>query len=109
MKFELPTKVKVFDVVYKIEHLDKPSEVDLFKRESLWGQVDFWTRTIRIYHNNRQVADVMQTVWHEILHAIASSLHIDNKINDDNDIIDLLATGINNVIVDNDWMKYDLD
>lgn len=36
---DLPSKVKVFDVVYSVEYLDKPSEVDLFKRESLWGSM----------------------------------------------------------------------
>ena len=76
----------------------------MYKRESLWGQVDYWTRTIRVYHNDRQNADVWQTLWHEILHAIAEKLHIttgNGKLQNDENAIDLLATGINAVLQDN--------
>lgn len=104
---KLPDTIKIFDVSYKVEYVDKPSEVDLYKRESLWGQCDPWTRTIRVYKNDRQYADVMQTLWHEIIHAIAIHLHIDDKVNDDDQVVDLLAVGINNVITDNGWIVYE--
>ena len=42
-----PTNVNILGVDYTIEYTDRPSDVDMYKRESLWGQVDFWTRTIR--------------------------------------------------------------
>lgn len=48
----------------------------------------------------------MQTLWHEVLHAITMSLHIDDKISDEHQLVDLLATGINSVVTDNDWIKY---
>lgn len=104
-----PETVKIFDVVYKIEYVDNPSEVDIYKRESLWGQVDYWTRTIRIYKNNCQASDVWQTLWHEILHAISEKLDITmretGKLRNNEEVIDLLATGINCVLQDNGWMK----
>jgi len=103
----LPNTIKVFDVTYHIEYVDKPSEVDIYKRESLWGQCDPWTRTIRIYKNDRQHSDVMQTLWHEIIHAIAIHLHINDTVSDEHEVVDLLAVGINNVIVDNGWIKYE--
>lgn len=102
----LPSSVKIFDVVYEIEYVEKPSDVDIYKRQSLWGQIDYWTRTIRIYKNDRQDSDVMQTLWHEVIHGIAMALHIDEDVSDEGNIVDLLATGINNVVVDNNWVNY---
>lgn len=102
----LPTEIKILDVVYQIEYVDKPSDVDLYKRESLWGQCDFWTRTIRIYANNRQESDIWQTIWHEVIHAIAEKMDIDEqggKMTGDEKLIDLLATGINCVLRDNNF------
>jgi hypothetical protein len=107
VKTRLPKQVKILDVLYSIEYVEKPSDVDIYKRESLWGQVDYWTRTIRIYDNDRQSADVWQTVWHEVLHALCQKLDIDSsdgKLGADEKALDLLATGINSVLLDNGWM-----
>ena len=107
----LPDKVKIFDIVYSISYLDKPSDVDLHQRESLWGQIDYWTRTIRIYHNGRSDEDVWQTLWHEIIHGVCNKLDLQDK--DGNDLyenekfVDLMATGINCILNDNDWIKKD--
>jgi len=95
-----PKSIKIFDVVYKIIYVAKPSDVDIFKRESLWGQIDFWTRTIRIYDTDRADADILQTIWHELLHGICAKLKLDN-LNKDEHSIDLLATAINTILMDN--------
>ena len=108
MQIKRPEQIKIFDVVYTVEYVEKPSDVDIFQRQSLWGQVDFWTRTIRIYANNRQESDVWQTVWHEVIHAICEKLDIDadgGKLGSNEKAIDLLATGINSVLLDNGWMS----
>ncbi len=104
---KLPDSVMVFDIKYQIEYVDKPSDVDIFHRQTLWGQCDFWTRTIRIYKNDRTYEDIMQTIWHEVLHAIAQQLHIDAVISDEKQIVDLLATGLNSVIANNNWVRYE--
>lgn len=41
-----PQSVTVLGKKYTITYCDKPSEVDIFRRDSMWGQVDFWTRTM---------------------------------------------------------------
>jgi hypothetical protein len=106
---ELPTSIKILDVTYTIEYVDKPSDVDIFKRRALWGQCDFWTRTIRVYRDNRQPEDVWQTLWHEIFHAICEKLDLEKReigrLNDDEHLIDLLATGINSVLFDNRFIE----
>lgn len=105
---KLPTPVKIVDVIYKIEYVDKPSEVDVFKRESLWGRCDFWTDTIRIYSNGHDERSVRHTLWHEILHAMSYKLKIhtdDNDLNNQEKAIDLLATGINCLLYDNPELR----
>lgn len=100
MNKQMPTEIKILDKIYTIEYMDKPSDVDLYKRDSLWGQVDYWTHSIRIYKTNRSNIEMWHTIWHEILHAICEHLKLDS-IKKDEKIIDLLALGINSVISDN--------
>ena len=97
----LPEKIKIFDVTYTITYVDKPSEVDILERNLLFGQIDYWTRSIRIYKNDRTIEDIWQTIWHEVIHAICDRMKIDDLINEIEKVTDLLATGINLVINDN--------
>lgn len=96
----LPSEIKIFDTVYTIEYVDKPSDVDINKREALWGQIDYWTQSIRIYNNGQSLSSVWQTIWHEILHGICEKLKL-KELNKDEDKIDMLAMAINSVIHDN--------
>lgn len=92
---EMPTKINILGVEYEIIYVDKPSEVDIYQRQSLWGQIDFWTRTIRIYENGRQVTDLWQSLMHEIIHGISQQLKIEVLNGDANEkYVDLLATGL---------------
>jgi len=103
-----PDKVNILGIEYSITYVDKPSDVDIYKRESLWGQIDFWTRTIRVYDSGQPLEDVWQTILHEVLHGIASALKLksldwtDDQKHDD---LDVLALAIADVLFRNDWMK----
>lgn len=101
-----PTSITILGKVYSVEYVDKPSDVDMFKRESLWGQIDFWTRSIRIYDNGRNIEDVWHSIFHEVLHGIATALKLD-ALDDDkhHDELDLLALGLVDVIFRNEWLK----
>lgn len=104
----LPNRIKIIDLIYTVEYVDKPSDVDIHRRSSLWGQCDFWTRTIRVYRNDRSESDIWQTLWHEIVHAICEKLHLEAKegdLGDQENIVDLLATGINAVLQDNGFVR----
>jgi hypothetical protein len=99
---------KVSDIVilgkhYKIEYVDKPSDVDIFKRDSLWGQVDFWTRSIRVFDNKNPDGDITHILLHEILHAIVTELHIDTVKNasDYEDIVDLISLALSEILINN--------
>ena len=100
-----PEKVNILGKEYKIEYVNNPAEVDLYRRESLWGQIDYWTRTIRIYDNGRQDEDIWHTIFHEVLHGIASSLNLRLGKNENHDELDLLALAFVDVFFRNEWIK----
>ena len=85
----LPTELVILGKRYVVQYFDKPSEVDMYGRVSLWGQVDYWTRQIRIYKSDRVVGDIWETLLHEIIHAITSELNI-TEIKDKDDPTSLL-------------------
>lgn len=72
-----PDSVLIMGKKYTITYCEKPSDVDIFKRESYWGQVDYWTRSIRIYETDRSLEDIWATIMHEVLHAIGEALKLD--------------------------------
>jgi len=108
---KLPTKVKIIDVIYDIVYFDKPSEVDVLGRESYWGCIDFWTKTIRVYRTEKfSDMEVMNTILHEIIHGICYKLQIDqiDKHADKEKIVHLLATGLNAVLNDNPELFFEV-
>ncbi len=103
---KLPNKLNILGKTYTVTYVKNPSEVDVHNRESLWGQTDFWTQSIRIYKGNNTVEDVMHTVIHEAIHAIAHELHImvgDSSFNsyEHENAVDQLALGILNLVKNN--------
>ena len=100
-----PEIVNILGIKYQIEYVDKPSEVDIHKRDSLWGQIDYWTRTIRVYDNGRSQEDVWQTLIHEVLHGIGEALNMKLNKEDMHDELDILALAITDVFFRNGWIK----
>lgn len=72
-----PKELKILGVTYSVEYVDNPAEVDIFKRESLWGQIDYWTRSIRIYDKNSSIEDIWHNIIHEALHGMIAELHLE--------------------------------
>lgn len=101
-----PKSVNILGINYSIIYCSTPSEVDIFKRSSLWGQIDYWTRTIRIYDNESSQEDIIQILLHEILHGIANDLHLKSLSKQENhDELDILALALTDVLRRNDWLK----
>ena len=100
-----PDVVNILGIRYTIEYVDNPAEVDKDKRKSLWGQIDYWERKIRIYDNGRPDEDVFQTLMHEIIHAIDEALHLELcEENKGHDKIDLIALALTDVVFRNEWL-----
>lgn len=105
MKYE---NINVLGKNYKIKYVDKPSEVDIFKRDSLWGQIDYWTRTIRIYEYDRTDEDVFETLLHEIFHAIETELCIEafkGKKYGSHEELGIFALALADTLSRNDMLK----
>lgn len=105
VELQKPVAVNIVGMRYTIQYVDTPSEVDLYKRMSCWGQIDYWTRTIRIYDNGRPIEDIWQTIMHEVLHGIGELLHIKMlNDNDNHDELDVLALALVDTFVRNGWV-----
>ena len=105
-----PDSVNILGKIYQITYCDKPSDVDIFRRESIWGQVDYWTHTIRIYNGAEYSESVIHTLLHEILHVITWELDIksiDSKDDDGHDQLDRLALALADFLNRNKWLKTD--
>ena len=102
-RIELPKSIMIFNSMYKVKYYDKASRVDHIKRESLWGQIDFWDSTIRIYEGQYSKAGIWQTIWHETVHAILAKTYL--KLNDNEEFVDLMATAINGIFEYNETFR----
>jgi hypothetical protein len=100
-----PTSVNIFGITYTITYVASPVDVDIYRRESLWGQIDFWTRTIRVYDNGRQIEDIMETIIHEIIHAIAAELKLALSKPEQHDDVMLLGIALTDTLYRNGWLK----
>ena len=101
-----PTRINILGKTYSVEYVSNPVEVDIYKRESLWGQIDYWTRTIRIYDNGRQTEDLFETLIHEILHGIAEELKLNLNKNENHNELSLLALGLSDTFFRNNLFLY---
>lgn len=104
-----PKEINILGKVYKIEYCDNPANVDIHKRKSLWGQIDFWTHTIRIYDNNSSIQEVWDSIIHEVIHGIAEELKLKKLTKDDEeseDTVALLAMGLADTLFRNDLIKF---
>lgn len=98
---EFPKEIELFGIPYEIEYCESTIDVDLNKRESLLGNIDFRNKKIRIHAKDKCPEAVWYILWHELVHGIIDTLRI--KVNssesDEEDIVDLLALGINSIIL----------
>ena len=101
-----PDTVVVLGKPYAITYVDKPSEVDIFKRQALWGQIDYWTRTIRIYGKPPE-NDICDVLLHEILHGIVDELSLrdDLQAGKEEHLVGLLAMALADVLERNGWLR----
>lgn len=99
-----PNKVNILGHEYTIEYKDNPADVDIHKRESLWGQIDYWTRTIRIYEGIKPASDIWHSIMHEVLHGICHDLNLVLEKKEHHDDLDVLALALTDVLFRNGWM-----
>jgi len=115
-KLQLPKSLNIGGILYQISYVDKASDTDLEGQQSMWGQIDYWTRTIRIYKKNRTVEDIIQTLLHEMLHAISQEYQLnmeDKEVNlntpsgeKETAFIEILSLVLFDTLRRNNWLKF---
>jgi len=91
--------VNIMGIPHKIIYCEQAIDVDPKKREPLWGHIDQWTCTIRVY---AQVPDevILQTIIHEVLHQIADNIHLEI----DHGQLDEMAGALADTFTRNKWL-----
>lgn len=95
-----PNKVKIIGKDYKVVYLSDMEKVNTTSSEALLGQITYADSQIRVY-DFAGTYDSTQLLWHEILHGISSQLNVGLEEKQ----IDLMATGVANVLIDNKMLK----
>lgn len=100
-----PKKVNILGKEYSIKYVNNPAEVDRNQRESLWGQIDYWKREIRIY-GSRKIQDIWDTIIHEILHGIDEELHLELFNSEAGEILnERLSMALTDVLFRNNFLR----
>jgi hypothetical protein len=102
-----PNSINILGKTYTVTYCDKVSDVDIYGRKSIWGQVDYWSRSIRVFAGLPE-AEILQTIIHEVLHAISCELHLkiwNYDTDDGHDELDLVAMALADVMNRNNWLK----
>ncbi len=109
-KVMFPTKIKILDQIFKIYYSDKLSQIDGDGIKQAYGQTDFHSKTMRIFRpKDFSTAEVWNTIIHEAVHVIFETFKItegDEKLSQEvyqEKVIHLLATGINTMMIDNNF------
>ena len=82
---------KTYDIVYDNEYLDE---------KELTGEIDYYNKKI-IVRNDRDKVEFLNTFIHEVLHGIFYQSG-DRNLKEDENLINCIANGLTQVIVDND-------
>ena len=82
---------KTYDIVYDNEYLDE---------KELAGEIDYYNKKI-IARNDRDEVEFINTFIHEVLHGIFYQSG-DRNLKEDENLINCIANGLTQVIVDND-------
>jgi hypothetical protein len=94
-------KVNILGKIYTIEYVKELHEVDINGREQCFGQIDYVTKSIRVYDRDRANDDIVEVLLHEIIHGICSEMLIQIEEKDVNTLGIVLAdTLIRNKIID---------
>jgi hypothetical protein len=101
-----PKVINILGVPYQVAYVKSVSEVDVDGRESLLGQIDYVTSTIRAYDKDRSEAEINHTLLHEILHGLVDNLNlVPFNDNENHSQLDVLSITLADTLTRNGWIK----
>ena len=95
----MPTELTILGKRYSVLYFDRLVEVDCEGRDALAGQIDFEKREIRLFKGTTE--DILQALFHEVLHAFEQELHFTIK----HKSLDLISLGLVDCLLRNDLLK----
>lgn len=111
----LPKEIRIFSKVYKVKYIRKLENIDSinkkksspkadYEKEVIWGNIDFSKCEIRVYKNKEYpMSQTISILLHEIVHCIEHELSIDFNKDDPEKIVDNIAIGFYNLLIENDF------
>lgn len=105
-----PETINIFGKTYSVTYCDRVVDVDINGERQLLGQIDYDTRSIRVFAKDRQLADVLDTLLHEVMHGVAIELKLKHFTDEEaHDDLDVLAMGLTCVLMQNEWIEVEDD
>ena len=105
---DLPDQVKIFDITYQIIYVPEMYMVSDDGGELCEGSVNLEKHEIRIYKKDQSKAYLFNRILHEVLHAGLDGLCLDKKDwSKEERFIQGVATIVNTVLIDNNWLRED--
>jgi hypothetical protein len=99
---EIPEEVVILGNHYKVIKCEDMLDVDPRNRTTMFGNIDLYTRTIRLLVNeDRTEFDTFQTLLHEMIHGIANEL----SLGMDEATTDILATVLLDTFMRNGFIE----
>lgn len=99
----LPTEIKINSIPYQIEYTDEKEDHD--GNRTRYGKVVFADNRIVIFRSNQAKEAIWSSIWHEITHVILGSMHFGMSDQQEELLVETIATGISSVFFDNNLFK----
>lgn len=100
---KIPDKIRINGIEYKVEQVPNLHSTTAV----LYGQIDHEQSVLELNSENQAHQWMCVTLWHEILHAIVAYSNLDLGDKEEN-IVDVFAHGIYQVLQDNGEKLFDL-
>jgi hypothetical protein len=97
---KIPNKIIISGIEWEVKIENHASEVDIDKRDALWGQTDHWHKVLRVLKRKESAMKV--TFFHELLHALFSKTNYE-KLNEND--VELLAQKLYDTLERNNLLK----
>ena len=99
---QFPNEIKFLSKVYKIDYCARISQIDFRGEDICFGQVNFRDNSIRIFKSEETPdIEVWAVLFHEIFHIIQRGFSISFTNDNEEKIVDNLATAFLDILVSN--------